>query len=48
MPPEEVESRVHYIYNTAPEEDYGSQRQEWKKKRDDGVAGFLGKVRDNA
>ena len=27
----------------APEEDYGSQRQEWKRKRDDGVAGFLQK-----
>ncbi len=43
MPPEEVESRVHYIYSTAPEEVYGCQRQEWKRKRDDGVAGFLGK-----
>ena len=39
----DVESRVHYIYSTAPEEDYGCQRQEWKRKRDDGVAGFLGK-----
>ena len=43
MPPVEVDSRVHYIYSTAPEEDYGCQRQEWKRKRDDGVAGFLGK-----
>jgi hypothetical protein len=41
MPPSDVESRVHYIYSTAPEEDYGCQRQEWKRKRDDGVAGFL-------
>ena len=41
IPPEEVESRVHYIYCTALEEDYGCQRQEWKRKRDDGVAGFL-------
>lgn len=43
MPPSEIESRVHYIYSTAPEEDYGCQRQEWKRKRDDGVCGFLGK-----
>lgn len=35
--------RTLYIYSTAPEEDYGCQRQEWKRKRDDGVAGFLGK-----
>ncbi len=47
MPPEEVESRVHYVYSTAPEEDYGCQRQEWKRKRDDGVAGFLGKQGNN-
>ena len=43
MPPSDVESRVHYIYSTASEEDYGCQRQEWKRKRDDGVAEFLGK-----
>lgn len=43
MPPSDVESRVHYIYSTAPEEDYGSQRQKWLAKRDDGVAGFLQK-----
>ena len=43
MPPSEVESRVHYIYSTAPEEDYGSQRQEWLAKRNAAVAGFLEK-----
>ena len=41
MPPSDVESRVHYIYSTAPEEDYGCQRQEWLAKRNAGVAGFL-------
>ena len=43
MPSSEVESRVHYIYSTSDEADYGCQRQEWKRKRDAGVDRFLGK-----
>ena len=48
MPPSEVESRVHYIYSTSDEADFGSQRESWLKKRNEAVAMFLGKQRDKA
>lgn len=48
MPSSEVESRVHYIYSTSDEADFGSQRESWLKKRNEAVAMFLGKQRDKA
>ena len=48
MLPSDVESRVHYIYCTSDEADYGCQRQEWQQKRDAGVAEYLRKQRDKA
>ena len=43
MLPSEVESRVHYIYSTSDEADFGCRRMMWLAKRNEGVAVFLGK-----
>lgn len=43
MLPSEVEPRVHYIYSTSDEADFGCQRMMWLAKRNERVAAFLGK-----